>query len=824
MLKTRRPRCSRVAVAASMGLMPAVFALAAENEYALQEIVVTAQKRAENVQDVPIAITTFNDNELKSHGIADVQGLARLTPNVNIDSTSPFSGTASMLSASIRGIGQDDFAFNLDPGVGVYVDGVYYARTVGANQDLLDVDRVEVLKGPQGTLFGRNTIGGAISIVTHTPGDTLMVRGQVTTGSYDRHDISLMADIPLAPNLLSSVTFSSQQREGFERRIPYPSTTPPFVSDPVNAFHNSSTEAFDTQGGQNQQTIRAKVLWKVADNVTATATADWTHTNEPSPATTVLKTYSPAQGGVFNTFYNLCIEGVPFVPTAPLVCGPRGVVGTSLWNANSSLTSQRLPYGNNTAMTGNIDTTYNTGPNFDKINSYGTALTLDWKLNDSLSLRSITGWREVQWAAGSDLSGSADPMIDLTFAEGQRQISQEVQLLGDALDSKLHYVAGVYYFNESGFIHDYVVFGDGLLQIDGPNSLRTESYAGFLHADYAVTDHLGLTLGGRYSEDRKTYEGGQQELNDFFYKISGCYPPNASAALIGAPATLTCRQALGFTNPNNPEQVYPLGVNHQNFSVFTPAAGIQYHFTKDIMGYLGYSKGFKTGGWTTRLTAPLPPGSSAPTFGPETDNTYELGLKSEWFSHTLLANVALFFSRYQNIQLTYQLSTSPVTQNAGDADIKGAEFELQSRLGEHLVFNANAGFMDAYYTSILPPARATTGPVLPKTPKWKISTGPEWHTAFADGKILRIGADYTYTARMFNDVENQQIIARNATNIVNARIILSSADDRLTLTVGGTNLTNDRYLTTGNNNFAAGVATGYFSAPHEWFATLGLKL
>ena len=186
--------------------------------------------------------------------------------------------------------------------------------------------------------------------------------------------------------------------------------------------------------------------------------------------------------------------------------------------------------------------------------------------------------------------------------------------------------------------------------------------------------------------------------------------------------------------------------------------------------------------------------------------------------------MALFFSRYQNIQLTYQISTSPVTQNAGDADIKGAEFELQSRLGEHLVFNANAGFMDAYYTSILPPAKPTTGPVLPKTPKWKITVGPEWHTAFNDGKILRIGADYTYTARMFNDVENQQIIARSATNIVNARISMSSADDRLTLTIGGTNLTNDRYLTTGNNNFAAGVATGYYSAPHEWFATLGLKL
>jgi iron complex outermembrane recepter protein len=821
MFNTRNPPLSGLTLVA-LTMTPTLYAVAGNSDETLEEVVVTAQKRSENIQNVPITIAAFADGDLKREGIHDVQGLSRLTPNVNIDSTSPFSGTSTMLSASIRGIGQDDFAFNLDPGVGVYVDGVYYARTVGANQDLMDVDHVEILKGPQGTLFGRNTIGGAISIVTHTPGDEYTAQAQVSTGSYQRHDVAVMADIPLSPTLLSSVTFSSQQREGYEKRVPYPSSTP-YVSDSDSTFHNSGTEAFDTQGGQNQQTVRAKILWKASDTFTATATADWTHTNESSPATTVLATYDAAQGGVFDTFYNLCIQGVQFVPTAQLLCGPRGVIGTSLWNANASTTSQRLLYNNSTAMTGNIDTTYNTGPNFDEIDSYGTALTLDWTLNDALALRSITGWRELQWKAGSDLSGSPIQIIDLTFAEGQRQLSQEVQLLGDVLDSKLHYVAGLYYFNESGFIHDFVNFGDGLLQIDGPNSLWTDSYAGFLHADYRLTDTLGLTLGGRYSEDRKSFIGAQQELNDFFYKIAGCYPPNASAALIGAPASLTCLQALGFTNPNNPEQVYPYGLNHQDFNVFTPAAGLQYHLSDDAMGYFSYSKGFKTGGWTTRLTSPLPAGSPAPTFGPETDQSYELGLKSEWLNHTLLANAAVFFSHYENIQLTYQVSTSPVTENAGDADIKGLELQLQSLIGSHFAINANMGFMDAYYTSILPGARASTGAELPKTPKWKTSIGPEWHTAVGDGKTLRIGADYTFTSEMYNDVENTPIIERRATNIVDARVSLASADDKITLTLGGTNLTDDRYLTTGNVNVAAGDAVGYYSAPREWYATLAVK-
>src|SRR5215472_8990880 len=144
----------------------------------IETVVVTAEKRAENVQDVPIAITAFSGSAIQDKGITDLHGLSNLTPNVNLDGGAPFSGDSSVLSASIRGIGQDDFAFNLDPGVGVYLDGVYLARTIGANQNLLDVDRIEILKGPQGTLFGRNTIGGAINIVTHTPGNDMRFIGE----------------------------------------------------------------------------------------------------------------------------------------------------------------------------------------------------------------------------------------------------------------------------------------------------------------------------------------------------------------------------------------------------------------------------------------------------------------------------------------------------------------------------------------------------------------------------------------------------------------------------------------------------------------------
>jgi iron complex outermembrane receptor protein len=789
---------------------------------ALEEIVVTAQKRSENIQQVPIAITAFSESDLRARGLTDIHSLSTLAPNVNLDQGSPFSGSNSVLSASIRGIGQDDFAFNLDPGVGVYVDGVYYARTVGANQNLLDVERVEILKGPQGTLFGRNTIGGAISVVTRTPSDKFALQSQFSGGSFNRRDAAVMADIPIASNLLTTVTFSTNYRDGYQKRIPYPSATP-YVSDPVGAMHSSGTETFDTQGGQNEQVARAKMLWKASDSLTATLSFDWTHTNQPSTANTVLATNVSGPTAVFGAIYNACLLGIPFAPTAALVCGARNTVGTPLWQANLNPASTRLLYGNGVANTGNIDTTYATGQNFDKLDSYGTALTADWVIDPSVTLRSITGWRRLHWEPGLDADGSPIDFFELSFAEGQHQASEELQLLGDLLDSKLKLVAGLYYFNEGGYIHDFVTFGGGLLQIDGPNTLDTTSYATYVHADYKLTDQLGLTLGGRESIDHKSFTGGQQDLNDFFYKISGCYPYNASASLLGAPANLSCQQALGFPNPNNHFQVYPIGENHQNFNVFTPTAGLQYHFDPSAMAYLSYSRGFKTGGWTTRLTAPLPAGSPAQSFGPEKDQTYEVGFKSDWFDRQLIVNAAAFYSRYDGIQLTYQISTSPVTQNAGNATIKGVEIETQSRLGEHFGLSGNFGYMDAYYNSINSAAAAFTGGALPKTPRLKLSVSPDVHSTLGSGATLRLAAAYSYTSHMFNDVQNTPLLARPDVNMVDLSGSIISASGKTTFTVGGTNVTDKRFVTTGQPQIAGGVIFGTYNAPREWYATLGVK-
>ena len=202
-------------LAASMapGMAPAQD-VSASASTRLEEIVVTAQRREQNIQNVPIAISAFTTETLRGRGVTDITNLSNLAPNVNLDASTPFSGDSSVLAASIRGIGSDDFAFNIDPGVGVYLDGVFLARTFGANQNLLDVERVEILRGPQGTLFGRNTIGGAINIVTHDPGTETMFEAQATVGSYDRLDLGFTADLPISDTLLSSITVASIDRNG----------------------------------------------------------------------------------------------------------------------------------------------------------------------------------------------------------------------------------------------------------------------------------------------------------------------------------------------------------------------------------------------------------------------------------------------------------------------------------------------------------------------------------------------------------------------------------------------------------------------------------
>jgi len=805
----------------------------------IETVIVTAEKRSENVQNVPIAITAFSGAAIQEKGIGDLHGLSNLTPNVNLDSGAPFSGDSSVLSASIRGIGQDDFAFNLDPGVGVYVDGVYMARTIGANVDLLDVERIEVLKGPQGTLFGRNTIGGAISIVTRDPGDKFMVEAQITGGSFNRRDVAMTADIPISDNVRTSITFQSVERDGYQRVVPY-NNTHNYTFDPISPDVATPFEFNNRLGGQNHQSLRGKLVWDINSNFTATVTADWTHQDQSSIPNTVLQTWpnTPDAAGAIAGLYTACVAGASIgqLCNQPRANGWPPGPGLPALNSEPTLVPISPQTTQAQLATGSIDTTYANGINYAKYDSEGAAITLAYNLGNDMTLKSITGYRHITWNIGEDLDGSADhgDLLEVSDKQQQQQFTEELQLVGTAFDQRLSYVAGLYYFYEDGFVNDWVPFDGGLLAVQDSdlNLLRTSSEAIYGHLDYKLTDQIGLTLGGRYSIENKHFVGGQQDLNGLSYKASGCYPPTASSALIGGPAFLTCQQLLGFPDPNAPYKYFPAGGDKQEFDEFTPTAGIQYHVNDDVMVYASWSKGFKSGGWTTRLSSPINDPSLA-RFLPEKAQTYEAGVKAEWFDSTLQTNAALFYTDYQNIQLNEQVGASPVLKNLGDANILGGELEAEAILGHGFSAHAAVGYIDAYYYHLDPsvhPAAPdpfsdiTLNSKLPKTPMWKININPEWDHDLGNGMALQVQLSYTHTSSMYNDSLNTPLLKRPSLDLIDASVRLSIDDDKYSIAVGGTNLTDKRYITVGSVNYAAGFVDGTYSAPAEWYARFNIKM
>jgi outer membrane receptor protein involved in Fe transport len=827
-------------------------------------IVVTAQKREEDAQDVPIAISAFGGQALRERAVTSVSSLAALAPNVNLDGGTPFSGSSAVLAATIRGIGSDDFAFNIDPGVGVYLDGVYLARTVGANQDLPDVERVEILRGPQGTLFGRNTIGGAVSIVTHEPADTFRLVADLTYGSYDLVRARGTVDVPITDGIFSSVTFALTSRDGFVRRIPFDDQRAS-NSDTYLNFNHARYETSSREGGDNTVNLRGKLRFDDGGPFAVTLAGDYTHQNSSSQANRLIDVLnvpgnfagnpplpgtgfdpSGTTGFLFSGLYNFCIGATAAeinARGASALCGARGtnflpqnlLASFAGVNVDGDPLNDRLPWDAR-YISADPDTSYATGPSFNRLTAWGVAATADLELSSALSLRSITAYRETSWASGSDLDGSPLSMLELSFEQNQWQFSQELQLLGNLLDDRLNFVLGAYYFKESGDLHDYVTFSEGLLQVDGPNDFETENYAFFGQVNYRPAEWIGVTLGARYTNEDKQFVGGQQDLNGFNYKLFGCADsggtifPNGAFPL--APVYVPCFAALAFPDGTDPTRVYVPGVNTKSFEDFSPMVGIQLHPTENVMIYGSWSRGYRTGGWTTRLTNPQ--GNVAPDFDEETASTWEIGVKSTLFDRMLQLNAAAFTTDYSDLQLNIQIGTSPTIDNAGDARIRGFELEAVAAPFDGFTISASLGYTDAHYTRIEPAALVNASPIpgiqagifvgapLPKTAEWSTNISPRYQAELGNGGTLTFLADWSHNSALWNDIARTISLRRPAYDLVNASVTYEEPDEHWSLTLGGTNLTDDRYIVNGGSNIAAGVVFGSYNRPREWYLRLGM--
>jgi len=366
-----------------------------------------------------------------------------------------------------------------------------------------------------------------------------------------------------------------------------------------------------------------------------------------------------------------------------------------------------------------------------------------------------------------------------------------------------------------------VPFGSTLYIYDVANDVDTKSYAAYFHADYAINDSFGVTVGARYSKDDKKFEGGQADLDGYNYKSSGCFNPvtGPDMACWAGFASLPFINLAPFPDPTNPYRYFPPGEQSLDYSVFTPTVGAQWHVNEDQMLYVSYSEGFKAGGWTTRLSNPLFDIDDA-AFGPEDSTSYELGYKAQFADHRVQVNTAIFWTEYNNIQLQIQEQASPVSQNAGDAELKGAELELNAIVGGGFQIYVGAAYIDAEYTRLLPNVTFAPDSDLPKTPKYKYTLSPTFDVNLPNTGKLRFAVDYTKTDSMFNDAPNTPQLFRPATDNLGAAIHYYSPGEKYSITLGGTNLTDDRYLTVGSVNGAQGEIVGTYNPPRQWYLNL----
>jgi iron complex outermembrane receptor protein len=785
----------------------------ANDGYTLEEITVTARKREESLQDTPIAVTAFSDKALEQRQVSNISQIEAFTPGLIFD-TSEGIGGGSSAQVFIRGVGQTDFNVGTEPGVGIYLDGVYIGRTSGATLDLLDVDRVEVLRGPQGTVFGRNTIGGAIALYSKKPADEFSGRAQVTFGTDERIDGRLSVSVPINERLRSKFVLLTKNQDGFV--------------DVVNT---------DQQLGDiNVDAGRLAVEWETTDKFTINLDLDTTHQRQSGAPTTglyfddtfVLLTPGasgpPVDSGLpfpifFGTiagFYNTVGQnGIPGVLPAP----PPGldIFGQTLANANGNCPFALGLAPNSSTVNANcFNAQYNTESLYstygsrtkNDIDVHGAGLTATWDLTESLTLKSISSYRilDADWTNDIDnsplLVGETENNID------QEQFSQELQLTGN--NEHLQWVIGLYYFIEDARDLGQITTGSGNF-LNGAD-VDNEAIAIFGQASYDINDRLNLTVGGRYTHENKRFTPLASYVTAFFIPAPFFLLPEN----IGLSAAAGCLE-----NPDGSGACLPTSLmapeieTRQRVDEFKPMVSISYRFTDTIMAYFTYSEGFKSGGFNQRLIFPtLDPDTLG--YAPEFVTVFEGGIKSDWFDNRMRLNAAAFYTDYENLQINVQEGFVPTVRNAGDADIAGFEAELHALPTPALELTVTLAYLDAEYKKVAANANVTTASSFANTPEWSSSIGAVYHYSFGNGHSLSPRIDWSYRSEIFNDAENNPELRQDDLHLLNASLTLESANKNWLASLKVTNLTDKKYIVAGFRNTVGGFGQGVVARQREW--------
>ena len=781
--------CPGSALAQAAAAPPAAPASAAESQ-PLQEIVVTATRRAQRLQDTPIAITVLDAKSLAASGAADLGDVARIAPNVDLSAGGGGSGGSFNTQAYIRGIGQSDFLLTTDPGVGVYIDGVFFPRATGGLLDLLDVARVEVLRGPQGTLFGRNTIGGAISVVTARPMGEFGGHVEASIGQYARRELKASVDVPMSDAVQTRISMAYKKADGFVDRI--------LVGDKL--------------GGVDSLVARARTTWQITPAVELDVSIDGTRKRDNSVAQ-----FTP-QVQTAGNLYPLW-AGVG----QPVINRPAGASGIDAFLAATG----------NAGAVANPATPFQstaTGPNQSDLDMAGLAATLTWDISRSLQFKSISAWRGFDSRFGRDGDNSPVQYIATDNTIEQRQFSQELQLLGTSFDNRLRWVGGLYFFNERASDRNAVKLASGLfsglealpgafvalapgvtcppppgvpapcaggagnpinalfdLDFDVFNRIKTKSYAGFVHSTFAAAERWDVVLGARYTSDDKEYFLAHNRVN-------------AGVPLI-PPTTVT-------RSDNN----------------FSPKVGLNYKAASGTLLYASFGKGFKSGGFNGRPTTQ----AEVQSFGPEEVTSFELGSKSEFLDRRVRVNAALFSNKYRDIQLSSVQADATnnlvlVIENAGTAKMNGAELEVQARPSTAWQLDMSVGYLDARFTSLKPGASVTLDSKLPRTPRWTAAIGSAYTLGLdASGLQLTLRANASFRSQSFTNTENTPELTQPAYTLVSARALLTRQGAPWSLTAHVTNLADKRYIVGGIQALSSfGSVESVLGRPREWGLSYG---
>ena len=704
------------------------------------EIIVTARRREENLLDVPIAVSAFSGEALELRGALDLTDIGNITPNTTLETS---RGSNSTLSAFIRGIGQQDPVSGFEPGVGIYLDDVYLNRPQAAVLDIYEVERIEVLRGPQGTLYGRNTIGGAVKYVTKRLPQEFALSARATVGTYDQADGVVTVSAPIGEIVRVGGSVARLSRGGFGDNL-------------TTGLENYNKDVWAARGTLELGGYGAPVSVRISGDYS--------------------RDKSDPRGG--HRIIPGLLSGAPVLDN---VFDTRG---------------------------GLVD------PKQD-IEAYGLAMNISVDLSDTLTLRSISAWRKDDTLTPIDFDALPAADVDVPGGYFNEQVSQEVQLLVDA--GPFSGMVGAYYLDATAdTLFDVRLFTtlSGLTAFTNA-AVDTETYAVFGDFTYDLSEQLSLSVGGRYTWDKRTANILRQNY------LGGGSPFFGGAGV-----------AFGAASTNFSGQ--------RDFKKFTPRVSLSFKPTPDDNIYASFSQGFKGGGFDPRGV-----GANAPdlngngirgendevaaflSFRPESVDSYEVGYKGNAFDGGLTYALAGFYADYTDVQIPGSVacivsglpSFCGVTSNAGKATFKGVELEFNARLGESVANDGDrlnllgaVGYIDAKFDQYISNIASVPTDVaafrdVQNTPSWTASATLAYMTPVGAGR-LNLGTTVSYRSSTTQFEIPNPYIDQSGYALVDASLVYTAPDDRWSIGLYGKNLLDKEYKTSGYSFIAGNATTG----------------